>query len=133
LALPLTLIHGEFYADNVLVQETTDDLRVCPVDWELTALGPGLIDLAALIAGKWSEPEKRAIALAYYGELVNNHRQPPTVDEFLFALDCCRLHSAIQWLGWSDKWTPSAHQAQNWLGEALRVAESVLSSKRPHA
>lgn len=58
LALPVTFIHGEFYASNVLVQETADGWRVCPIDWEMAAVGPGLLDLAALIAGTWTEEEK---------------------------------------------------------------------------
>ncbi len=32
LALPVTFIHGEFYASNVLVNNTGGKLRVCPVD-----------------------------------------------------------------------------------------------------
>ena len=53
--LPSTLIHGEFYASNIVVQETTERCRICPVDWETAAVGPGLIDLAALTSGAWSE------------------------------------------------------------------------------
>ena len=40
-ALPVTFIHGEFYASNVLVASGQRD-RVCPIDWELAAIGPGL-------------------------------------------------------------------------------------------
>src|SRR5262249_18457071 len=43
LALPTTFIHGEFYASNVLVQELAGELRVCPVDWEMAAVAPGLV------------------------------------------------------------------------------------------
>ena len=121
LGLPVTLLHGEFYAANVLVQETTNALRVCPVDWEMAALGPGIIDLAALIAGQWTEAEKRVMALAYYAALVTGNYWRPNVEEFLGVLDCCRLHVAFQWLGWSADWTPPAHQAQNWLGEVLHI------------
>ena len=65
MALPETFIHGEFYASNVLVQETArGELRVCPVDWEMAAVGPGLIDLAALTAGGWTADEKTDLALA---------------------------------------------------------------------
>ena len=41
-ALPVTLIHGEFYASNVLIQENADRVRVCPVDWEMAGVGPCL-------------------------------------------------------------------------------------------
>ncbi len=126
LALPVTLIHGEFYGNNVLIQETAGQLRVCPVDWETTALGPGLLDLAALISGGWTEEEKRAMALAYYDNLVPNNGWAPAVEDFLFALDCCRLHIAAQWLGWSEQRPSASYQRHHWLGEALLVGERVL-------
>ena len=126
LSLPVTLIHGELYGDNVLIREAADPLRVCPVDWEMTALGPGLLDLAALIAGDWTEEEKRAMALAYHDELVPNNGWAPDVEEFLFALDCCRLHIAVQWLGWSKRERSAPHGRHHWLAEALRVGERVL-------
>jgi Ser/Thr protein kinase RdoA (MazF antagonist) len=124
MALPVTVIHGEFYASNVLVQETAGGLRVCPVDWEMAAVGPGLIDLAALTTGRWNEAERKALALAYHGALMDSDWRF-TPDAFLAALDCCYLHLAIQWLGWSPEWSPPAEHAQNWLSEALRVAEKL--------
>ena len=125
LALPATFIHGEFSASNILVQETGESLRVCPVDWEMAAVGPGLIDLAALTAGRWTEQEKAAIVLAYQGDLVPAGGWPHAPNEFLAALDCCHLHLAVQWLGWAVDWTPPPEQTQNWLSEALRLAEKL--------
>jgi hypothetical protein len=124
-ALPVTFLHGEFYASNVLVQEEGEDLRVCPVDWEMAAVGPGLIDLAALTAGGWTADEKEALALAYHSALVPRENWPPAPDAFLAVLDYCRLHLAVQWLGWSTGWTPPPEQTQDWLGEALGLAEKL--------
>jgi Ser/Thr protein kinase RdoA (MazF antagonist) len=123
LVLPLTLIHGECYASNVLVQEREDALRVCPVDWEMAAIGPGLMDIVALTAGSWTEEQKVAMALAYRAALAPGHGWPPAPEIFLKALNCCRLHVAMQWLGWSEEWSPPPEHAQNWLSEALHVAE----------
>src|SRR5207248_283234 len=67
LSLPATLMHGEFYASNVLVQAAGDRLRICPIDWEMAAVGPGLIDLAALVAGNWTDGQR--------GRLVNAYRE----------------------------------------------------------
>lgn len=116
-ALPRTLIHGEFYASNILVENTNVGLRVCPVDWEMTGSGSGLLDLAALIAGRWTEQEKRALALAYYGASHLSMSQ----GSFLAALQCCRLHLAIQWLGWSPSWTPPQEHRNDWIGEGERL------------
>jgi Phosphotransferase enzyme family len=124
-ALPVTFVHGEFYASNVLVHEEEEGLRVCPVDWEMAAVGPGLMDLAALTAGGWTAHEREALALAYHAALVPCENWPPAPDAFLVALDYCRLHAAVQWLGWSPEWSPPPEHAQDWLGEALGLAEKL--------
>ena len=118
-ALERTFIHGEFYASNILVTQTGGQRRVSPVDWEMAALGPGLIDLAALISG-WSEQNRRAIALAYHEALPSAGRA--SSGAFLEALDYCQLHVAMQWLGWAREWSPPADHAQDWLAESLRLA-----------
>jgi thiamine kinase-like enzyme len=96
--------------------------RICPVDWEMAALGPGLLDLAALTAGRWAEEQRTALAQAYYGAWTQTESGQLAWQEFLEALDYCRLHTAVQWLGWAPGWTPPAEQAQDWRGEALRLA-----------
>lgn len=123
LALETTLLHGEFYASNILVVPQANSLRICPVDWEMAALGPGLQDLGALIAGHWSEKEKRELASTYYSAL-------PTPREwswemFQEALDYCRLQIAVQWLGWSRDWSPPPEHVQDWLCEALALSERL--------
>jgi aminoglycoside phosphotransferase (APT) family kinase protein len=126
LALPRTLIHGEFYASNVLVSFDTAAVRVCPVDWEMAALGPGLIDLAALVTG-WAGAERETIEGAYlaaapalgaaYGE--------GTRHCFAADLDCCRLYLAVRMLGWSDDWEPPREHARDWLAEAAGAWERL--------
>jgi hypothetical protein len=116
LALPRTVIHGEFYASNVLVASDAAAPRVAPVDWELAAVGPGATDLAALVSGSWSEEDRAAIASAY-GDA---DRLSPRDLEF------ARLQLAIQWLGWAPAgWVPPEGQRHDWLGEALALAEEL--------
>jgi hypothetical protein len=122
LALPSTLLHGELYASNVLVDAPTRPSRVCPVDWEMAGVGPALLDLAALVSG-WSEDDRRRVGLAYR-EAMPSARRPPE-DVFLAALDACGLHVALQWLGWAPEWRPPAEHDHDWLGEALELAERV--------
>ena len=124
-ALPSAFIHGEFYSSNVLVQDETNGVRVCPVDWEMAGSGPGLLDLAALSSGKWSDKQKIALALAYYEAQTPTRCQPISFDEFLISLYHCRLHIAMQWLGWAPNWSPPAENAHDWLGEALELAEKL--------
>lgn len=131
LAMPRTVIHGEFYASNVLVAEPDhasdsghtplgrkSDARVAPVDWELAAVGVGLSDLAALVSG-WSDADRQALVAAYASQ--------PSVPEFTERdLDHVRLQVAIQWLGWAPpEWEPPEGQRHDWLGEAVGLAEGL--------
>jgi thiamine kinase-like enzyme len=134
LALPRTVLHGEFYASNVLVatpnciklstyqrenlMQFAERARVAPVDWELAAAGPGLTDLAALVSG-WPAADREAIAAAYAAE--------PGVPGFAPRdLDFARLQVAIQWLGWApSQWQPPPEQRHDWLTEATELAEEL--------
>jgi hypothetical protein len=123
--LPATLIHGEFYASNVLVQETPSGVRICPVDWETAGVGPGLIDLAALTTGRWSNAERAAMIAAYRAALAAEGQRPPPLEELLVQLDWCRLHLALRWLYRPAGWRPPAHQAFDWRGEVEQVAAKL--------
>ncbi len=126
LTMPRTVVHGEFYASNVLVAPDSEhtplgqesDTRVAPVDWELTGVGAGLSDLAALVSG-WPEADRESIAAAYAAV--------PGVPPFdRRDLDLARLQVAIQWLGWAPpEWEPPEGQRHDWLGEAVALAEEL--------
>jgi hypothetical protein len=119
LELPRTLLHGDFYASNVLVSNGADGLRVAPLDWEMAAAGPGLSDLAALLSGSWSEAERERLTAAYAscaGVAPFERRQ----------LETARLALAIQRLGWAPpRWTPPPAQRHDWLGDATVLAERL--------
>jgi hypothetical protein len=119
-SLPSTLIHGEFYPSNILIGQSADPVRISPVDWEMSALGPGLIDLAALTTG-WNEPQRHALLRAYRHALGDAAALDLT-DDWLLDLDCCRMHLALRMLGWSDDWSPPPQHAFDWLGEAAHGA-----------
>jgi hypothetical protein len=116
---PRTLVHGELYPSNVLVVPGAKGVRVCPVDWETAGLGPGIIDLAALVTG-WPAQTAEALADAYREEAGDVDRR--SFDE---TLRCCRLHLAVRWLGWADSWCPPPEHRRDWLGEALGLAEEI--------
>ena len=123
--MPVTVIHGEFYPSNVLVQVRPQPERVCPVDWETAAIGPGLMDLSALTSGSWTEEQRLRMAMNYYHANKPEGEQQQSAESFLVDLDFCNLFMAIQWLGWSPDWEPPPEHAQNWLDEACRVAEKL--------
>ena len=125
LEMPVTVIHGEFFASNVMINSTPDSLRVCPVDWEMAAVGPGLVDLAGLTSGGWPRKMRDAIARAYYDGLPGEVTEEWDAPTFMADLDYCRLHQAVQWLGWSPSWSPPPEHKQDWLKEAIRCAEQL--------
>jgi aminoglycoside phosphotransferase (APT) family kinase protein len=118
LALPRTVVHGDFYAANVLVDDS-DPTRVAPVDWEMAAIAPGLTDLAALTSGRWSEQERAEMLAAY--------RSVEGVPAFSTGdFELVRLHHAVQRLGWAPPaWRPPRAQRHDWLGEAIALAEAL--------
>jgi len=115
-SLPRTLLHGEFYASNVLVGGE----RVCALDWELASSGPGVIDVAAITMG-WPDRERVLLAETYRSELTS----PPPPAEFERDLDCARLHVAVQWLGWSHDWSPPPEHSRDFRSEARFLAERL--------
>lgn len=125
LAQPRTFVHGELYASNVLVAADGENVRVCPVDWEMAGVGPALVDLAALVAGTWDDEQREVLTVAYYEALRRSAAWAPPPEEFAAHLACCRLHLAVQWLGWSPRWTPPPEHANDWLDEACRLGERL--------
>lgn len=124
-ALPQTFIHGEFYPSNILISKDDNRIRISPIDWETAAIGPGLLDLAALVAGKWTDEQKTRIALAYYEALDPAIQPYDSYGEFCQALRRCRLFMAVKWLGWSSDWlAPDEHRC-DWLAEAMHLAPMV--------
>jgi thiamine kinase-like enzyme len=123
--LPRTLVHGEFYPSNIIVGRTENGHRICPVDWELAGIAPSLIDLAALTAGNWAADEQERMIAAYRDALEPTNHWPPPLPELIEAVECCRLHWAVRWLGWASDWSPPEQHARNWLREALYLSEKL--------
>ena len=121
-SLPVTFIHGEFYPSNVILRHGADGSQpVCPVDWEVAGIGPGLLDLAALTAGDWNDAEKRRFVAAYR----EGNSTRDSLDDLVEGVEFCQLHLAMQLLGWATDWTPPEQHAQNWLATALRLADKL--------
>ncbi|MQA73299.1 MAG: phosphotransferase [Solirubrobacterales bacterium] len=114
-----TFVHGELYPSNVLVRRERRP-GVYPVDWEMAAVGPGAIDLAALVGG-WGPDQRQSLALAYLEGLGAAGGRAPELEELMTDLSRCRLALALQWLGWSSDWLPPREHAHDWLGEALAL------------
>lgn len=114
-AEPLTLVHGDFYPSNVVVAGD----RVAVIDWELAGVGPGLLDLAAFVSGRWTDQERLDLVAAYHAEL--GRPAPPRAD-FLRLVDLAALHVALAWAGRESEWAPPDEHLRDWLADAHVVA-----------
>ena len=92
---------------------------------EMAAIGPGLIDLAALTAGNWTRDQKVKLVAAYRLGLQAVQDHPPSVPQLFEAVEYCQLHLSVQLLGWASDWSPPKRHTQNWLGEALRLSGAL--------
>jgi hypothetical protein len=96
LAAPETVIHGECYAENVMIQ----DGGPCLIDWESAAIGPGEIDLASLIEG-WPAEAAQAATDAYCSARWPDGR-PDNLEQ---VMDAARVYQFLLWRGSGEKWS----------------------------
>jgi hypothetical protein len=87
-AMPATFIHGEFYPSNVLVQDGVASARSIGRPRRRTRADRS----GGAVRGRVRR-RARATARREYGA---------ATEIWIF----CRLHLAIQWLGWSADWKP---------------------------
>jgi hypothetical protein len=73
-----------------------------------------------LTAGRWSQSARHAIEAAYCDELGVPHDAA-----FAAALDVCRLSSCFQWIGWNPAWQAPAQHTNDWLGDAMAIADRL--------
>lgn len=106
---PVSLIHGEFYPHNVLV----DGAVVHAIDWQSAAIAAGELDLAALI-DRWPDP----IAADCEREYREARWPDGAPDTFAPALHAARIHWQCRWLG--DRAERTLDPRFAWRFEALR-------------
>jgi aminoglycoside phosphotransferase (APT) family kinase protein len=88
-----TVVHGEFYPDNILYRNRT----LYPIDWEWAALAPGLIDLAALTDGPWGHNTIMSCLEAYCSaRWGGRQREARDLEQELAA---ARIYLFLRWLG----------------------------------
>lgn len=93
-----TIIHGEFYPDNVLLLGHD----VYPIDWESAAIGPGEVDLVTLAEG-WTDSDILALEEQYANARWPNGTPYDLHRSFCFA----RIFVQFRWLGdlgYPEKW-----------------------------
>ena len=87
---PATMIHGEFFQKNVLVEDGV----TLPVDWEAAAIGPGEIDLAS-VTEKWPAAMVDR-CMAQYKKARWHDGEPADLEA---TLQIARVYWMFRWLG----------------------------------
>lgn len=96
-AQPTTLVHGGYIPWHIVIDRTCQPVRVCPVDWELAALGATLYDLAFFSDG--AESHTRALLCdAYRTAAVEHDVSVSDPADMRYVVDCVRLHRVMDWL-----------------------------------
>ena len=112
-AIPVTVIHGEFYPKNILVSNS----KVYPVDWESTAIAPGEVDLVTLAEG-WTDNDIKELQKAY-----QQARWPKGAPYDIHQAFCAaRIYIQFRWLG--DQNYPD-HAKQAYLSALQRYAHEM--------
>jgi aminoglycoside phosphotransferase (APT) family kinase protein len=93
-----SLVHGHYEAANILVSTGAKPVRICPVDWELAALGSRFFDLASLCDG-FEPPALHRIWDAYAEGAADAGLPTPARDRLRRLVDCFRLFRVVAWLG----------------------------------
>jgi len=115
LAAPQSVIHGEYYPANILVQNH----RIRPVDWETAAVACGEIDLACLTEG-WSRRVSRECERAYRAA-----RWPHGAPSgFQRRLQAARFHVLLRWAGEPSAW--HAKEGRDYYAGQLRATGERL-------
>ncbi len=94
---PVSLVHGGYWPANVILAEEGASQRVCPIDWELAALGSPLYDLATLVDG-FASPELDRLLGAYVSEALAQGVTVPGKDELRHLVQCFVLARVINTL-----------------------------------
>jgi aminoglycoside phosphotransferase (APT) family kinase protein len=98
-----TLVHGSYRSSNVLIDLRNPAPRVCPVDWELAAIGPPLHDLA-FIADGFDRSAVERMCQAYTKEVASAGLPFLGTARMLEEIERLRLHKVLRSLARSADW-----------------------------
>jgi aminoglycoside phosphotransferase (APT) family kinase protein len=98
-----TLVHASYRPKNILVDTRSAPVRICPVDWELAAVGPYLHDLACL-ANEVDSPLIERLCEAYAEGAAAFGLPVSGTLEMREELEGLRLHRVLRSIARSTDW-----------------------------
>ena len=99
-ALPRSVIHGQFFGQNVMLRSGSTTRRIVAIDWETAALGPGTFDLVSLTSGKWTAAQRHAMWATYFEQYQAETGQRMGWEDFRRQLAGVALYQSLEWLAW---------------------------------
>jgi len=119
-----TLVHGSYRPANILVDTRSTPGRICPVDWELAAVGPPLHDLACL-AVDVDRPAIEGLCKAYAEGATAVGLAVPGPDEMLEEVERLRLHRVLRSLARSAEWAYPADAVTTLVKQAETIRRGL--------
>ena len=120
---PATLVHGSFRPNNILVSGP----RICPIDWELAAVGSTLYDFA-FIADGFDVERLQVMWQAYCEGFREAHASPPpNWGDASVVIDCFRLHKLLKYLVECVSWNYPAATVEKIVGKLERLHETLAT------
>ena len=119
-SLPGCLVHGTYRAANVMRATGDPRPRICPLDWELAALGSPLHDLATFVDG-FEPPELDRLLDAYIDEARPHGAAIPQGRELRHTIDCFRLHRVVNNLSRAER----SGYAEAEVAKLIKRAETI--------
>ena len=99
---PQTLVHGAFRPHQILVDPEQTPVRICPIDWEIAAIGSCLYDLAALTDG-FEGPRLETFLDRFLTEATWLRDDPPELRDLQLAIKTCSTHRTLKWIAQGEK------------------------------
>lgn len=120
-AIPLTLVHHDYHAKNLLIQGE----HILPIDWSIAYLSPHLGDLYCLIteAHAWCNLSKDHILSAY----INESRTDLSLEQLNWQLrigGLCWLIKTLRWLVYGG--TDTIPGSEAWIPDLMNDLESLM-------
>jgi aminoglycoside phosphotransferase (APT) family kinase protein len=119
-----TLVHGSYRRQNILVDSCSPPTRICPVDWEWSAIGPPMLDLAFITDG-CDRPTVERLCEAYVAQTADLRHAVTGTDEMPKELERLRLHKTLRSLAHSAEWAYPADTVARIVAKAEAIRRAL--------
>lgn len=92
---PVTLVHNDLSAKNIIASRSSHPARICIVDWEMAGVGCGVLDLAHLKYNRLDPENDRRLCEAYCEELAGTRLLPHDRLEIERLITACDLQTTL--------------------------------------